>query len=161
MVISIAAIDNKLGIANDQGIPWQGKIPTDVKHFRKATIGQTIIMGYGMYQELSHPFPDRRNIVATTRQLAEPIKPGFEVVSDVRKFISEAKGDIWIVGGAKLYQSLLDITDKLDLTLIEADFNCTKFFPEFKDKFELTSESEPITENGLTYRFTIWNKKKR
>lgn len=153
----IAALDSKQGIANNNGIPWQGKIPTDVKHFRDSTIHQNVLMGTGWYKEQTLPLENRRNFVATTS--TEKLRPGFEKVTDAREFLRDSTEDVWVGGGAGLFDSTIDLADILDLTIIEQDFNCTKFFPEFKDKFEMFYQSQPITENGITYTFTKWKRK--
>ena len=157
MIRAIVAIDEKLGMADDHGIPWQGKIPSDVKQFREKTLHGTGMMGGGWYKEQEKPLPQRRNIVATNS--TEPLRPGFEGTNDARKFLQDFKGDIWVGGGAALLESTLDLADELHLTLLEGDFGCTKFFPEYKDKFEMASAGDWITENGVTYRFEVWKKK--
>ncbi len=157
MIKCIAALDENRGIANDHGIPWQGKIPTDVAQFRQRTLHGNVMMGYGWYVEQKLPLPDRRNLVATTNP--EPLRPGFERVTDARAYLQNAKEDIWVGGGAALFASVLDLADELYLTQLEGDFHCTKFFPEFNEKFELQDESQPVTENGITYTFQLWRKK--
>lgn len=169
MIRFIAAIDNKMGLANEHGIPWQGKIPTDVAYFRDMTIGSTVMMGAGWYKEQQKPLINKRNIVATRNP--EPLRPGFERAEDARKFLKKFKAvktsqvdtvrgsDIWVGGGAGLFASTLDLADELYLTRIDADFDCTKFFPDFEDEFELKSSSDPITENGVTYHFETWSRK--
>lgn len=157
MIRFIAALDSKQGIANEQGIPWQGKIPSDVKQFRYKTIHGNLMMGAGWYKEQQQPLPERRNLVATTSE--ETLRPGFEKVTDARAYLISTKEDIWVGGGAALFASTLDLADELYLTQLQGDWQCTKFFPPFKDKFELVKESDPITENGITYTFQVWNKK--
>ncbi len=156
MIKFIAAIDSKLGLANDHGIPWQGKVPTDVANFRQKTLQGTVMMGYGWYVEQKQPLPDRRNVVASSK--AETMRPGFEQTTDARKFLQDAKDDVWVGGGAGLFASTLDLADELHLTLLEGDFDCTKFFPQYQDKFELVDKSDPITENGITYHLTVWHR---
>ena len=39
------------------------------------------------------------------------------------------------------------------------DIAFTKFFPEFKDKFETVSEAPKQSENGITFTFQIWRAK--
>lgn len=157
MIRFIAALDNKRGIANDHGIPWQGKIPSEVQYFRERTIHSIVVMGYKTYTEFDHPLSDRRNVVATHTN--EPLRPGFEAVADINNFLAMATEDMWVIGGAGLFSSILDQADELYLTLIEGDFSCTKFFPEYDKAFELAGESQPQTENGITYRFTTWRRK--
>lgn len=158
MIRCIAALDNKRGIANDHGIPWQGKLPTDVAYYRAKITSGTLLMGYGLYKELTKPYPGGINYVATDNK-AEKFPEGFEPVYDAREFLQKAEGDVWNLGGAGLFMSTLDLADELYLTKIEADFNCTKFFPEYENDFELVSQSEPQIENGLTFRFTVYRRK--
>jgi dihydrofolate reductase len=157
MIRAIAAMDNKRGIADDHGIPWRGKLPTDVAHFREQTIHSAVLMGGGWYAEQQKPLPERRNLVATSDPA--PLRPGFERVPDARVFLKTTKDDIWIGGGAGLFVSTLDLIDELDLTLIDKDFHCTKFFPEYAEDFEMVQEGPKQTENGITFRFTVWRRK--
>ncbi len=153
----IAAIDAKRGIADEHGIPWQGKIPGDVAHFRDSTIHKSIMMGAGWYKEQIKPLPERINYVATSSN--DELRPGFVKVPDAREFLINSDQEIWVGGGAGLFASTLDLADELDLTILDAKFSCTKFFPEYEDKFVKFYESTPMTENGITYRFTKWKKK--
>lgn len=115
-------------------------------------------MGYATYQEFTMPLPDCRNVVASS-SITEPLREGFEITADAREFLKDSKEDIWVVGGARLFESTIDLADELYITQVQGDFNCTKFFPEFKNKFELKSEEKPITENGVTFTFQTWTKK--
>lgn len=156
MVRFIAAIDSKLGVANDENIPWLGKIPSDTKYYRKVTEGGTVLMGYGTYEKYPSPLPDRRNVVATSS--SRQLRNGFESTKDGVKFLHEFKGDIWVLGGAGLFSSTFNLADELYITQLQGDFKCTKFFPEFKQLFTLKSQSKPISENGITYNFQIWSR---
>jgi dihydrofolate reductase len=156
MIRFIAAIDSKLGLANDQGIPWQGRLPTDIAYFRKKTIGSTLLMGYGTYKELTKPFPGRINVVASSKKLS--LLPGFKLTNDARKFLSEASSDAWVIGGSGLFMTTLDLADELYLTRIKGDFGCSKFFPEFTARFEIESSSKKITENGISFHYEVWCK---
>jgi dihydrofolate reductase len=154
--ICVAAIDEKRGLADDNGIPWQGKLPTDVEHYHEEIDGGNILMGYGTYVELAKPFLGR-DIVASSK--AEQVRPGFELVRDAREFLTTSEDNVWIFGGAGLFASTFDLVTGLHLTQLEGDFRCTKFFPVYKNLFKLITQSEPITENNITYRFETWTKK--
>jgi dihydrofolate reductase len=158
MIRFIAAIDEKLGIADDHGIPWQGRIPSDVHYYRDKLKTGIILMGYGLYKELHNPYPGGTNYVAT-KGTADTLRPGFERVEDAREFLKNAAGDVWNAGGALLFQSTIDLADELYLTKLDGDFGCTKFFPEYENDFELVSESQDYTENDITFRFTVWKRK--
>ncbi len=156
MIRCIAAIDEKQGIADDHGIPWQGKIPRDVKYYHEKIKGTPVLMGYGLYKELSHPYPESKNYVASSKD--EQLKPGFELVKDAVEFVKNFEGDLWDLGGAMIFAVTLDYVDEIYVTQLQGNFNCTKFFPKFKDQFEKVSETEPTTENGVTYTFQVWKR---
>ncbi|HTE57311.1 MAG TPA: dihydrofolate reductase [Verrucomicrobiae bacterium] len=149
-------MDEKQGIADDHGIPWQGKLPTDIRYYRRKSRGGTVLMGEVMYNELTRPMPGRRNLVLA---LAPTLRPGFEKVKDLATLLQNPPENFWVLGGASIFEQTLDAADELYLTQIEGDFGCTKFFPEFKDTFELAEESQPQIESGITFRFQIWKRK--
>jgi dihydrofolate reductase len=157
MVYFIVVIDSKRGMANEQGIPWKGKTPKEVAYFRANTIHHNIMMGYGTYIEFTKPLSDRRNLVASTQAVS--LLPGFELVLDAREFLMSSQEDVWVIGGAELFTSTLDLADELYITQLEGNFNCTKFFPEFEQNFVRISQSEIQEENGIRYRFQIWKRK--
>jgi dihydrofolate reductase len=157
MIRFIAAIDEKRGMANKRGIPWQGQVPTDVATFRKKTMHSVVLMGYGTYAEFEQPLSDRQNFVATAKD--ESLRAGFIAVSDARKFLQSAVEDVWVIGGPGLFASTLDLAGELHLTQLEGDFHCTKFFPEFQQHFELAEESKPIQERDIRFTFQTWKRK--
>ncbi|MEK7603291.1 MAG: dihydrofolate reductase [Patescibacteria group bacterium] len=157
MIRFIAALDEKRGIADEHGIPWMGKIPGDVAYFRNKTKGFPILMGMGFYNELSKPLEDRRNMVLTTQDIQ--LRPGFEKISDADELFQNFNEDIWVGGGAAVFASTIKYANELYLTLIDGDFNCTKFFPEYENDFGKISSKPLINENGISYSFTVWKRK--
>ena len=154
MINFIAAIDSKRGIANEKGIPWD--LPSDRKYYREMTKGQAILMGYGTYKEFDSAWSDRYNYVAARQDTL--LKPGFNLVDNVDLFIENFEGNLWIVGGAKLFTSTIKYADKLYLTQLDKDYKCTKFFPEFKNDFKLVDESPQQTENNINFTFQTWGR---
>lgn len=156
MIYAIAALDSKNGIATDTGIPWE--LPADKQYFRDKTVGAPILMGYRMYEEASQPLPDRRNLVVV--RPGTSLREGFEPVEDVEAFIEPYRTSqeiLWVIGGARIYEELLPHTHKLYLTRIEADFNCTKFFPKFEPGFRLVEQSPEHMDNDLKFRYEVWD----
>lgn len=158
MIRFIAAIDSKNGLADETGIPWQGKTPREVKYFRDKTLNGIVLMGYRTYQEFSQPLKNRQNLVATSS--SDKLRAGFESVNDAVEYLAHTKNDVWVIGGAGLFENTIDLAGELYITQLEGDFHCTKFFPEFRTEFELIDSSETIVENGISYSFQIWKRKK-
>ena len=155
MIRFIAALDSRRGIADEHGIPWQGKLPSDMRWFRDHTLGHVLLMGRSTYDEFNGPLPGRQNFVATHQASV----PGAEAVSDVAAFLRTQPGDVWVIGGARLFEATLSQADELYLTQLEGDFGCTKFFPPYQAAFKRAEAANPITENGITYRFEVWRRK--
>jgi dihydrofolate reductase len=161
MLRLIAAVDSELGVANDQGLPWQGRIPTDAQYFRDKTTEGFIVMGFATYQEFERPVHDRDNFVVA-RPESGKLRPGFVGVSDVTSFLDEHESELaWIIGGAALFAKTLADADELYLTQLDRDFQCTKFFPTFSDSFERVSDDGPHVESGISFRFQVWHRRDR
>jgi len=156
VIRAIAAVDDRLGLSTDTGIPWS--VPADVAHFRDTTAGVDVLMGFTTYAEFDRPMPGRVNFVATRRGGA--LRDGFRAVDDLTGLLSgDHTGDLWVIGGATLYAAALPLTEALSLTRVEGDFGCTKFFPPFQDAFELV-EDRPLAGQGATpdVRFQTWSR---
>lgn len=157
MIRFIAAIDSAYGIADDKGIPWLGLLPTDMRQYREKIRGFPIIMGYGHYVELTKPYPESLNYVATKG--TDKLLPGFIAVTDAHAFFEAFEGDIWNIGGAQLYETTLDLADELYLTRVNGDYGCTKFFPHFESNFVRKVKSPIQEENGIMFSFEKWIRK--
>lgn len=156
MIYAIVALDSKNGIATDKGIPWD--LPADRQYFRRKTVGAPVLMGYRVYEEAPSPLPERRNLVVV--RPGTSLRKGFEPVEDVEAFIKPyhtSQEILWVIGGARIYEELLPRTHKLYLTRIEADFNCTKFFPKFEPAFRLAEQGPEQEDNDLTFRYEVWD----
>jgi dihydrofolate reductase len=156
MIRAIAAMDDRLGLATDNGIPWH--VPADVEHFRSAIASTDVLMGYATYLEFEKPLPDCTNFVATRRGSA--LRHGFVPVADLDSFLSVRAGDeLWVIGGATLYEATLPAVEELHLTRVEGDFACTKFFPPFEQEFILADDvpSPPVAASPAI-RFQTWRR---
>jgi dihydrofolate reductase len=157
MIRAIAAVDGLLGLANDQGIPWN--VPADKEYFRARTAGGLVVMGFATYVEFSSPLPDSVNYVATENH-AE-LRRGFHATGDLEPFLSgHHDRAVWIIGGAKLFAKTLAHAGEIYLTRVEGDFGCTKFFPLIEPDFTLASDvASPSVAATPSVRFQIWHRK--
>lgn len=154
MIRLIAAIDAMRGLATDKGIPWH--LPTDLRYYRQTIKESTVILGYGTYVEYKKTVPGQHNFVVTHRN--EPLRDGFEPVHDLDSFLEQHQGDIWVIGGASIFEQTLNIADELYLTRVEGNFSCTKFFPPFENEFALVEQSEIKSENNTSFQFEVWRR---
>jgi dihydrofolate reductase len=131
------SLNRVIGAGNK--IPWQ--LPQDFKWFKKITTGHVIVMGRKTYESIGKPLPNRTTIVLSR----SPLKiPGVSVVADLKE-LGSLKGElagreIFICGGAQVYEQALPMCSDLYLTLVKRNVEGDTFFPQFEDKFELNEE---------------------
>lgn len=139
------------------------RIGADLRRFKTLTMGHPVIMGRKTWESLpKRPLPGRRNIVVTRNP--EFDAPGAEVVASPEEALrAAALEDVFIMGGAQLYNAFLPLATRFFLT--EIDANCQDadaFIPHPLDPKEwvLTDVSDPqSTPEGLTYRYATYEKK--
>lgn len=137
MISMIVAYAHNRVIGRSGSMPWH--LPDDLKHFRQLTLGQTIVMGRKTYDSIGYALPARRNVVLSSN-------PGL-LLPDVLVVHSKdevlALGDVFIIGGATLYQQFLDVANRLYITEIDLDVDGDVYFPEWnKQQFRLISTTE-------------------
>ncbi len=111
----IAAVSPSRVIGIDGRTPWH--YPADLRHFRTTTLGSTVIMGRRTFESLDErPLPDRENFVVTLRTYAHVRSFG-----TVRAAIDAARGDVWIIGGERVFVDALPFADRIELTYVPDD----------------------------------------
>ena len=159
----IAAADSKWGIGRDGGL--LASIPTDMKYFRDHTMGRVVVMGRRTLESMpgKKGLPGRTNYVLTSdRDFTAERCVTVCSIDELREELSKYDpDDVFLIGGATLYNSLYRECDRLYVTKIDADLDADTFITDFDEDpdFEIESESDPVHENGLTYRFTVYRKK--
>lgn len=151
MISIIAAMDEKRGIGKNNQLPWH--LREDLKRFKEITSGHTIIMGRKTFESIGKPLPNRVNIVITSQlqNLDGEIKD-LIFVSSLGEALEKTKGDVFIIGGGQVFAEAIAKADKLYLTLVDGDFNCDTFFPDYSS---FTNENfiGAGEENGIRYKF--------
>lgn len=142
-------------------LPWH--LPEDLARFKEVTWGHAIIMGRHTFESLPHgALPGRRNIVVSTT--LESL-PGCEVCASLDEAlgvcVQNGKGssreEIFVIGGASLYQAALPLAKRLYITLVDQEpTNADTFFPEF----DASQWQETMHEQHKGFAFTLWDKKK-
>lgn len=158
MILFIAAIDRKRGIAKHGGMPWS--IPEDEQYFtsQTKTRGGNVLTGGKTFRDTygGKPLKDRQNYILTHQK--ESID-GAVVIHDLDTLLADFQGegkDLWVSGGAEVFSQIMQAgyADELYLTHIDADFGCDQFFPEYEDTFKKAEESETREQNGFRFTYT-------
>jgi dihydrofolate reductase len=129
IVTLVAAHDPNLVIGKEGGLPW--RYPEDLKHFKKNTVGGTVIMGRGVFEELNEiPLPARKNVVLSTTRNYSNVET-YTSLSEALKSSNET--EVFIIGGGVLYRETISIADKLIITEIHKNYEGDTYFPEYRN----------------------------
>ena len=156
MIRAIVAVDEKWGIGKKNGLLFD--LPLDMKFFRETTSGKTVCMGYNTLLSFPNgkPLKNRKNIVICPDGVTGD---GFIAVHDMPEMletIGKEDGDVYVIGGASFYKSMLPYCDEVLVTKVKADGNAEVFFENLDERedFELKEEGEELQTNGYTIKFT-------
>ena len=155
-------------IGRDGGMPWH--LPEDLAHFKATTAGHPVIMGRRTWESFPpayRPLPGRTNIVVSSSEtLAAELEPaGAVVVPSLAQALdaagrSDGAEQIWIVGGAQLYEAAAPLADAAVVTVINSDVGGDTYAPRLgKDwAFAAASPAEGwhSAANGTSYRIALW-----
>jgi dihydrofolate reductase len=166
MIISaIAAMSKNRVIGVDNDLPWN--LPADMKYFMRTTRGHHVIMGRKTFESMGVPLKNRTNIVITRD--AFYIGSGIIVVHSLSEALDLAQSnnepEVFIIGGAEIYNLALPVLDKIYLTEIDLHVDGgDAFFPSFKsDDWIVTKEEThlPDTQNKFPFTFNVYERKPR
>ena len=156
MIRAIVAVDEKWGIGKKNGLLFD--LPLDMKFFRETTSGKTVCMGYNTLLSFPNgkPLKNRKNIVICPEGVTGD---GFIAVHDMPEMletIGKEDGDVYVIGGAYFYKSMLPYCDEVLVTKVKANGNAEVFFENLDERedFELKEEGEELQTNGYTIKFT-------
>ncbi|PTQ96205.1 dihydrofolate reductase [Nitrosomonas nitrosa] len=158
----LAAMASNRVIGRNNALPW--RLPADLKRFKALTMGQIIVMGRKTYESIGRPLPGRINIIVTRQP--DLSVAGVTVTRSVEEALTAClihpDKEIFIIGGAELYQQTLKHCQRLYLTEVQKAFEGDAFFPEFdrSDWHEIVRERH-VQEEGekLEYHFVVLERK--
>ena len=158
----IVAMGQNRAIGKDNDLLWH--LSDDLKRFKRLTSGHPVVMGRRTWESLpKRPLPGRRNIVLT--QNTDYEAPGAEVVHGVAGLFKALKGsddEVFVMGGASIYELLLPFTNRLYVTRVYRDYDADVYFPIIDmSEFTLVKFGEPLydEESGLDYAYEEYDRK--
>lgn len=125
-IIVALAKNHTIGVNN--GLPW--RCPEDLKHFKTLTMGHHMIMGRKTFDSIGRALPGRTTVVVT-RDAGLQIENCL-IAHSLPDAILACKNDeqVFIVGGAQIYEQALPLADTLYVTEIQLDVEGDAHFPE-------------------------------
>lgn len=146
---AIAAMSLNRVIGNGNQIPWH--LPEDFKWFKATTTGHVIVMGRKTFESIGKPLPNRETIVLSRAAWSHPGVKTIHSLAELPALVGDQQ--VFICGGAQIYEQTLARCTELFLTLVKREVPGDAFFPKFEDQFELAEEIRDTPEfKILRYR---------
>ncbi len=131
MIVAVSA-NNVIGA--DGGLPWH--LSEDLRRFKEITMGKPMIMGRQTFESIGKALPGRRSIILSRQ--AGYKQAGCDVVSSPEAALQLAgdTDEVMIIGGGKVYEHFLPMTDRIYLTRVHTDVDGDTFFPEINEELK-------------------------
>lgn len=160
----IVAVDEKWGIGRKGEL--LANIPGDLKYFKEKTIGRVVIMGRKTLESMPNKrgLAKRKNYVLSRN--SEFFAERCETVHTEEELSEKLKGtdpdDIFVIGGDSIYRKFYKKCSKCYVTKMYADLKADRFMVNLDEDpdFDLVKESEMHVENGINYRFLVYENRK-
>ena len=143
MRVSIVVAVARNGVIGRGGqLPW--RLPSDLRQFRRTTLGHPVVMGRVTHESIGRALPGRRNVVITRDPTR--VAAGCEVVPSLQSALALLKdeAEVMIIGGRGLYAEALPLADRLYLTEVLAEVAGDVSFPVFSPADYRELECTPI-----------------
>ncbi len=150
MNINIIVATANNGVIGDKNqLLWH--ISEDLRHFKSVTMGSPIIMGRKTYESIGRPLPKRTNVVITRQDIEIE---GCVVVHSLDEALSLFTSDeeVFIIGGAEIYNLAMPLADRFYLTRLEKDYQGDTSFPQW-DAAQWNLVSKQSFDRGEKYEF--------
>lgn len=158
-IIVAAAENNAIGRRNE--MPWH--LPNDFKYFKERTMHHSIVMGRKTFESIGKALPGRRNIVVSKKE--DFFGSEIDVANSLDEVLTYCRDEreIFILGGAQIYEQALHLADRILLTRVHTEVaDADAFFPELPHgEWELIS-SDPHGQDekhAYDYTFQVYTKK--
>ncbi|MBX4201326.1 dihydrofolate reductase [Candidatus Saccharibacteria bacterium] len=160
MMVSIIVAAAKNGVIGNKGkLPWH--LPSELARFKQITIGHPIVMGRKTHESIGRALPGRQNIVISRDPNYQA--EGCETTDSLTAALKLAgdSTEVFIIGGASIYNSAMPMTDKIYLTRVDANPAGDKKFEFDESNWKLVSSDKFLADdkNPFGYEIQEWVKK--
>ncbi len=159
VLVAAASENNVIGL--DGSLPWS--LPRDLAHFKRITLGHSVIMGRKTFDEIGKPLPGRLNIVITRQP--DWASPGVETAQTLEGAIELAElaspGDThMVIGGGQIYRLALPLAHRIELTRVHTRAQGDTTFPDLDERWRLIDriDHEPDESNAHALSFLSYLK---
>jgi dihydrofolate reductase len=151
-LIVAMATNRVIGLNNK--MPWH--LSADLKNFKKITMNSPILMGRKTFESIGKPLPGRKNIIISRNPNYQ--QEGCLIVNSVDEALSACQNEeeVFIIGGASIYETMLSKANYLYLTQIHKEFEGDTFFPIINSQQWKEIEREDINnDTAVDFKYSF------
>ena len=163
MVSLIAAVADNGVIGEGRRVPW--RLSTDMRRFRKLTLGKPVVMGRKTFQTLPGPLDGRLNVVVTRQQGYRP--DGAATFPSLEEALTAAAAaaeeEVMVIGGGEIYAATIDLADRLYLTHVALEPEGDVFFPEIDPVLWKRTNEDRVpagARDSAASRFVVYDRRR-
>ena len=152
-------------IGNKGNMPWH--LPEDLAHLKRMTLGCPVVMGRKTWDSIPprfRPLPGRTNVVIS-RQVdwradgalpANNLLEALLICEHLSVILENSPEQVWVIGGAQIYEQALPFAKRIVVTEIDADFDGDAFAPELGPDWLETAREQHTSKTGLAFSFVTY-----
>lgn len=157
LVQLVVAYSENRAIGRDNTLPW--RLPSDLAHFKRVTMGQPIVMGRNTWESLGRPLPGRPNLIVSRNPLYQAAGASVHPTLESALTACRDAERICIIGGEQIFRHALDLADEIIATEVHAHIEGDTFFPPIDVCIWKESERWPQPEeNGYAFDFVVYKR---
>ena len=154
----IAAIGKNNELGKDNDLIWHLK--EDMKFFKETTMGHPVVMGRKTFESLPKVLPGRTNIVLSRSNNFPEEVLVFKNIDELNDYYKNNNEEIFIIGGASIYNKFINLSDKLYLTLIDDECkDADTYFPSFDENDYYKEILSEVHEEDICYKHVLYKRK--
>jgi dihydrofolate reductase len=153
----VAAVASNGVIGANGQLPW--RLPEDLKHFKRLTLGHPVIMGRRTWESLPGALPGRDNIVVTARAAYDA--PGAAVANSLEGALALCLGEpvAFVIGGSRLFEESLPFAAGLVITEIHRDYPGDTWFPKYdRSRWRESQRERHVAQDGTKFDFVLYER---
>jgi dihydrofolate reductase len=132
-IVLVVAVSRNGVIGRAGGLPW--RLSSDLKLFRRLTMGKPVIMGRKTWASIGRPLDGRLNIVVTRGPAIEhadvvTARSLDEALAFARhRAAADGADEIAVIGGGEIYRQALPLAQRVYLTEVDLIVDGDTTFP--------------------------------
>lgn len=157
MLISLIVATDQAGAIGLEGrLPWH--LPEDLRYFKSKTLNHCVVMGRKTCLSIGRPLPGRTNLLLSRSE--EPVA-GFVRVATPESAVAFAQEsgetELFVIGGAQVYEAFLPHADRIYLTEIAGRYHADTFFA-LPQGWQIERGAMQTSAMGIGYAFHVYHR---